>query len=156
MARTDTAPETTSNGVVEIKMADATKRTLTLNLPDELRAKIDGDATTRDVAANAVAREILASHYGMRIIDTPRAIVVPGLSKEERAKVRKLEQTQKRETTNAIMDAILSGTIPKDALEKYGLGHLVPKTTAELVAVVKSKELTAAGAPAEVAAGAPA
>lgn len=143
-------PDTTSNGVVEIDLAKATKRTMTLNLPDQLREAIDAAATKRDVPANYVAREILAAHFGMHVVETPKAAAIVGLSKEQRAEVRKREAAGKRERADEITAAILSGTLPVDVLEKYGLGHLVPKTSTQIVAEVLAGSGVPTDAPAEV------
>ena len=110
--------------LVQLRMSKSEKHTVTTSLPSEVRDALKGDAASRDLSDNAVVREIVALHYGFRIVDnasTARIGKYAGLSKEEVNARRNAENQTKRDRMAKIMAAIEDGQIPAELLAKLGI-----------------------------------
>lgn len=109
--------------LVTIKMSDSTKKSVTTALPTQVLDLLKADATKRDITDNSVVREIVAAHYGFKILDNKVTRIgrYVGLSKEDAKAAKNADQQKKRDRMNRILAAIENGDIPEDVLAKLGL-----------------------------------
>jgi hypothetical protein len=124
MAVAEKSPAVTgASELTTIKMADSEKKSVTTALPKPVLDALKAEATQRDLTDNSIVREIVAAHYGFKIVDNkvPRVGKYVGLTKEEANAKRNAENQKNRARMAKILAAIENGDIPADLLAKLDI-----------------------------------
>lgn len=122
---TQTAGATTQapTELVEITMKAQEKHSVTTALPLQVLDQLKAEATRRDITDNSVVREIVAAHYGFKIVDNrvPRVGKYAGLSKEEAKAKKSADNQKKRAKMERILAAIDEGLFTPEQMKALGL-----------------------------------